>query len=136
MIELDVHIDGDDALVLWLKKGIDLDDAIGRGLGDWAKDMLDKRLYGTRNYAPPPASSKYVRTGTLGANWGLARHGKTGVEFQNMTGYAGYVVGGSEGEGQAGIHAGRWWLARKRIEEGLDDADKAISKAIVEALGI
>lgn len=136
MIELNVNIDGADSMELWLHKGIDLDAAIGKGLGEWASDLLDDQLYGTRNYAPPPAGSKYIRTGNLGANWALARKGTTGVEFQNMTGYAGYVVGDEKGGTQAWFHQGRWWLAIKKIEAGLDDADKAISMAIVEALGL
>jgi len=134
MIDLDIGIDGEDVIALWLRKGIDLDKPIAQGLGDWAADTLDDRLYGMHNYAPQPAGSTYVRTGRLGSNWGLQRGpGETAVTFYNMTSYAGYVVGDGEGQGQA-RHMGHWWLGRKRIEERLDGALDKIAKAIMRVL--
>jgi len=135
MIDLDISIDGDDAIALWLHKGIDLDKPIAQGLGEWATDTLDERLYGMHNYAPPPDGSTYVRTGRLGSNWGLMRGpGETSVTFFNATSYAGYVVGDGEGQGQARMHQGRWYLGRKRIEERLDGAIEKIARAIAKVL--
>lgn len=110
-----------------LKKGTRLGDEIGSELRAWATDHLDNDLYGMENYAPPPAGSKYIRTGRLGANWGLQRKGRTGVTFYNMTAYAGYVIGDGGGRKQAAIHAGRWWLARKRTEAAIPDLERRIS---------
>lgn len=110
-----------------LQKGTRLGDEIGNELRRWATDHLDNDLYGMENYAPPPAGSKYIRTGRLGANWGLQRAGKAKVTFYNMTAYAGYVVGNGLGQKQAAIHAGRWWLARKRTEAAIPELERRIS---------
>lgn len=130
MIQLDIKLHGIDRVLATLRRGVNLDDAIGQGLGDWAKDLLDGQLYGMENYAPPPANSTYIRTGRLGANWGLSRPRKTAVSFDNPTAYARYVVGDKHGGRQAAIHAGRWWLARKRIERATPEAHDRIGKAI------
>ena len=130
MIHLDVRPQGFDRVMAWLRRGVNLAEPIGDELGAWATDHLDGELYGMENYAPPPPNSKYVRTGRLGANWGLARRGKTGVVFQNMTPYAGYVVGDKDARRQAAIHAGRWWLARKRTEAAIPAAQKRIRARI------
>lgn len=134
MIHLDIKTHGGPEMRAWLAKGEKLDEPIGRALGEWATETLDGQLYGSANYAPPPPNSRYIRTGTLGAGWGLSRHSQTGVTFLNMTSYTGYVVGNEEGGGQAGIHAGRWWLARKRIEDRLDAAVERISDDVTKAL--
>lgn len=130
MIHLDVRPQGFDRVMAWLRRGVDLEGPIGDELGKWAQDHLDGELYGMENYAPPPANSTYRRTGRLGSNWGLRRRGKTRVEFYNMTPYAGYVVGDGNARRQAAIHAGRWWLARKRTEAGLPDAQRRIRARI------
>lgn len=134
MIQLDVRPRGADRVLAFLRRGVNLESVVGRELGVWAQDHLDGKLYGMDNYAPPPANSKYIRTGNLGRNWGLMRHGKTGVRFFNMTSYAGYVVGDGQGNKQAAIHAGRWWLARKRTEAALPEAQKRIRGGISKAL--
>ncbi len=135
MIEVQVKTEGGPAIEAWLAKGYKLDEPIGQGLGEWASETLDGQLYGSDKYAPPPAGSRYIRTGRLGAGWGLMRHGKTGVKFFNLVDYAAYVVGDGDGNNQAGIHAGRWWLATHRIEAQLEKLAAAISKAIDKVLG-
>ena len=109
-----------------LMRGVKLGDEIGDELREWAKDHLDGQLYGMENYAPPPPNSTYIRTGRLGANWGLQRKGKQSVTFYNMSPYAGYVVGDGKGNRQAAIHAGRWWLARKRTEAAIPELERRI----------
>jgi hypothetical protein len=106
---------------------------IGRELGLWAEDVLDDQLYGEDKYAPPPPNSRYIRTGRLGRGYGLMRHGLA-VRIFNLTPYTGYVVGDAEGRGQAGIHQGRWWLARQRVEARLGDATERIGRAIEREL--
>lgn len=130
MITLNVKLHGIDRVLATLRRGVNLDDAIGQGLGDWAKDLLDGQLYGMENYAPPPANSTYIRTGRLGANWGLSRPRKTAVSFNNTTSYARYVVGDSAGGRQAAVHAGRWWIARKKVLAATPEAHDHINRAV------
>ena len=130
MIQFDVRPQGFDRAMSWLRRGVNLERVIGDELGAWAGDHLDGELYGMENYAPPPPNSTYIRTGRLGANWGLARRGRSSVVFNNMTPYAGYVVGNSKGYGQAAAHVGRWWLARKRTEAAIPTAQRRIRARI------
>lgn len=99
----------------------------------WATKVNDKKLYGRNNYAPRLAGSKYIRTGRLGADWGLQTI-PDGVMFRNNTEYAGFVVGDGARNGQAGIHAGRWWLGRDRIEDEVPELIDTMGNEIVEAL--
>lgn len=130
MIQLDVKLHGVNRVLATLRRGVNLDDAIGHGLGEWAKDVHDGQLYGMENYAPPPANSTYIRTGRLGANWGLSRPRKMAVSFNNTTSYARYVVGDSQGGRQAAIHAGRWWIARKKVLAAVPEAHNHINRAV------
>jgi len=130
VIQLDYKLHGLDSVLATLRRGVHLDEPIAQGLGEWATDLLDGQLYGMEHYAPPPANSRYIRTGRLGRNWGLSRPRRLAVAFENMTPYAGFVVGNREGRGQAAIHAGRWWLGRKRIEAGLPEATRRIDRAV------
>lgn len=125
MIELTVHINRAEPAKRAIPAFAVMERIINDALTEWATETLDGDLYGTQNYAPPPPNSTYVRTGRLGANWGLRRAGKLSVAFTNATPYAGYVVGGNDGGRQAAIHAGRWWIAYKRIS---DRTDKLVEK--------
>lgn len=133
MIEINIWHIGAAEIERVLAKGIDLDDPIARAMGEWATETLDGQLYGMGNYAPPPPNSRYIRTGNLGAGWGLMRHSRTGVTFFNMTPYAVYVIGDDNGHGQA-RHMGHWWLARKRIEDRLPGAINRIDGEVARAL--
>jgi hypothetical protein len=128
-IDLDITV-RDNGARSWLASSGRIEDAIGQGLGEWAENVLDDQLYGEDKYAPPPPNSRYIRTGRLGRGFGLMRQGRTAVRFFNLVGHAFRVVGDAEGHGQAGIHAGRWWLARQRIEARLDNALDRIGRAI------
>ena len=68
---------------------------------------------------PYPAKrpgQRYVRTGRLASSWAAERRGGGDAVIRNSAGYAGYVVGNSQGEGQAWMHRGRWWTARDVIQ--------------------
>jgi hypothetical protein len=134
VIDLEITLSGATGAQRALSRGTKLDDVIGRELGLWAEDVLADRLYGEDKYAPPPPNSKYIRTGRLGRGYGLMRHSRTAVRIFNLTPYTGYVVGDAQGQGQAWMHAGRWWLARQRVEARLDDATERIGKAIEREL--
>jgi hypothetical protein len=117
VIDLTISTHGERAIQMQLKQLANADEVIHDVLGEWAAETLDSELYGMDNYAPPPPNSTYVRTGRLGANWGLQRQGRTAVAFTNFTRYVRYVVGDAGGAGQAWMHAGRWWLGRRKVEE-------------------
>jgi hypothetical protein len=134
MIDIDIQLSGATGAKRTLSRGTKLEDVIGRELGNWAQDVLDDHLYGEDKYAPPPPNSKYIRTGRLGRGYGLMRHSRTAVRIFNLTPYTGYVVGDAAWQGQAAIHAGRWWLARQRVEARLDDATERIGRAIEREL--
>jgi hypothetical protein len=133
VINLAVSITGADAARRALPTTAQMERVIHDALTEWAKETLDGDLYGTQNYAPPPPNSTYVRTGRLGANWGLRRAGKLSVAFTNATPYAGYVVGGNDGGGQAAVHVGRWWIAYRRIINRVDALERKV-QAGVDAL--
>ena len=99
----------------------------------WATKVLDKRLYGERNYAPRIPNSSYVRTGRLGANWQL-KTVPDGVQFFNPTSYATRVIGDGARDGQASIHQGRWWFGRDRIEDEVPKLVDELGEAIAEEL--
>jgi len=99
----------------------------------WAQKVNDKRLFGTRQYAPRIPAQKYVRTGRLGQNWQL-RTVPNGVQFFNPTSYAAYVIGDGARNKQAGIHQGRWWLGRERIEAEVPDLVDELGEKIIEGL--
>lgn len=119
MIDFSIKVNGEKAAALSLSKLDHFEDWIADEMGAWAIETLDGDLYGEGNYAPKPAGSTYVRTGNLGANWGVRRQGKTGVIFENNTDYGGYVVGDGDGAGQA-RHMLHWWLARRKVEDRID----------------
>lgn len=134
MIRIKISTPDHDRAVAALRRGVNLDREIQDEMAGWASDHLDKELYGMENYAPAPAGSKYIRTGRLGSNWGVRRKGKKQVEFYNETPYAGYVVGDGKGRRQAAIHAGRWWLARKRTEDAVPDLMRRIARRVTKVL--
>ena len=134
MIDYVIQVNGADSVALSLRKLENLDEVIAGAMGQWATKTLDGQLYGEDKYPPPPAGSRYIRTGNLGRGWGVMRSGKTSVQFFNGTPYGPYVVGDSSGSGQAGIHAGRWWIALKRVEEQVDSLGDQIEQAVARLI--
>lgn len=85
-------------------------------------------------YPPPPASSTYRRTGTLGreittdtAIEGNAVVGKIGT----VTEYASYVISRDD---QAWMHEGRWWTLDEEVEKAVDQVGEEISAHIEKML--
>lgn len=101
-------------------------------------DSLNKTLYAVLfkiweyvpPYPPPPKTSRYIRTGTLGRSLGSGfRGGRSGMApgiFEKKIGsrffsatfgtrleYAPYVIG----EEQAKVHQGRWWTMAKLAKD-------------------
>lgn len=133
MIDLAIRVQGVEQVTRSLRKLENLDDILARELGMWATETLDGHLYGMQNYAPPPPGSRYIRTGNLGANWGVMRPSRTSVAFTNATSYGPFVVGDSDGGSQAAIHAGRWWIALRRVEAQVDKLADRIEDAVGKA---
>lgn len=80
-------------------------------------------------YPPPPPTSAYIRTGTLGAGWAIS--GRTdGYTVSNSTPYTKYVVGTAYGTEQAWMHQGRWQLLRDVSDEEVGKLPKEIEDNI------
>jgi hypothetical protein len=67
-------------------------------------------------YPPPPAASRYIRTGVLGGGWSIVNR-TDGYTVRNDTAYTKYVVGNAYGLEQAWMHVGRWQKLRDVSEE-------------------
>lgn len=99
--------------------------------GAW---VLDNLLKGRQFYPPERPGQRYRRTGKLGDGWTQRQYGRYHVTFSNKTPYASYVVGDSTGDGQAWMHAGRWWLAIERIGQATSRLVQNLEAAIVTAI--
>jgi hypothetical protein len=81
-------------------------------------------------YPPPPAASRYVRTGMLGGGWGIVAQ-TNGYTLKNDTPYTKYVVGNAYGIEQAWMHVGRWQKLRDVTEDETGKLPAEIEKEIV-----
>jgi len=94
-------------------------------------------------YPPPPPSSSYIRTGTLGRSIGLGGRAdiyevkRIGGGYEARLGtrleYAPYVIG----EQQAGVHSGRWWTMKTvagKARPGIERLFVAMSKRLARYL--
>lgn len=82
-----------------------------------------------KTYPPPPATSTYIRTGTLGAGWMVVPR-NDGYTVRNDTPYTKYVVGNAYGLEQAWMHQGRWQLLRDVTEEEVSKLPPEIDNQI------
>src|SRR6185295_1133982 len=78
----------------------------------------------------PPGRGGYVRTGKLGRGWNIAKASFLGWRLSNSVKYAVYVVGNSEGSGQAWMHVGRWRTMRKVVDDQQRGAKTQLHKAL------
>jgi len=101
-------------------------------LGEWTKDVR----YDLKAEPYPPKRPKqiYVRTGQIANRW-RAEQVKPGVwrivnDAVDKYGrfYAFRVVGDAQGDGQAWMHEGRWWLVREVVDGYTDDLTQRLSK--------
>jgi hypothetical protein len=82
-------------------------------------------------YPPPPATSRYVRTGMLGSGWTITPR-QDGYTISNSTPYTKYVVGTAYGTEQAWMHQGRWQLLRDVSDEEVAKLPRAIEDNIMQ----
>ena len=103
----------------------------------WAQGV--RRHLKKKPYPPPRPGQRYKRTGRLASSW-YARRVKAGrYEIGNRANqkgryYARYVVGDGKGQGQAWMHRGRWWIARKEIEQQMPKLRALIAAKLVKVL--
>ena len=88
----------------------------------------------------PGRLASYSRTGTMRAGWPYRpiRLGSNAYTLYNDVAYTMYVVGDSEGLGQAWFHVGRWENFREAVEEELaklpEEAERAIELYAAQVL--
>jgi len=76
-----------------------------------------RAMFRSKKYPPMRRNQRYIRTGRFGRSWSYTSLGegthmiKNSATFQGVI-YASAVVGDGDGNGQAPIHMGRWWLAK------------------------
>ena len=88
-------------------------------------------------YPPERPAQKYVRTGTLRDSWTWHRQGNNAIRIENTAQQRGkyypvYVVGDAAGHRQAWMHVGRWWTARRKVEQQIDKLIDRLRLSIVE----
>lgn len=131
MIEIQVEFRGLEELARRFGNIAAINRALDSGMAAWVKQIVRSRFTGMQNYAPPPAGSTYIRTGTLGGGWNHAMHGPLRHAITNPVMYAPYVVGDNE---QAWVHRGRWWTAARRVEQYLPDLVNNLATAAASIL--
>lgn len=104
--------------------------------------VIYKWAQGTRGvlkstpYPPKRPNQRYKRTGTLANSWRAVRLPDgatiTNTAKQRGRGYARYVIGDTKGDGQAWMHAGRWWKARSIIDEAIPEMRAELAKEILK----
>lgn len=81
---------------------------------DWAQTHVMRHL-SVKPYPAARPGQRYKRTGRLGRGWRSGVRGRA-VYIENVTPYAGYVVGDGKGKRQAWMHRGRWYVMRAEVE--------------------
>lgn len=79
----------------------------------WAKRTANQLI--KKAYPPTRPGQTYKRTRRLRRGWRSRRINSMEAEIFNETPYASYVVGDSQGQGQAWMHRGRWWLGADEV---------------------
>lgn len=117
---------------IFIKRGTD------KVLGNFVSTVARENR--SQKYPPELPNQRYVRTGRFGRGWTSGRIAQNRHYIDNTASargrlYARYVVGNSEGGGQARIHQGRWRVFRKDLDarlpklvKELDDEIKRISQ--------
>lgn len=132
-MKLEITVDGLDQVLTVFGRFEDLPTLLDPAMREWVDATHRNRLAGTGQYPPERAGQQYQRTGQLGAGFMFDSIDKSHYQFVNRVSYVQYVVGDSDGDGQAWMHRGRWFVARERIETELPVLLEKLEKALVEA---
>jgi len=90
-------------------------------------------------YPPKRPAQKYIRTGQLANRWAVERRSQSLIVIVNRANrkgreYARFVVGDSQGEGQAWFHRGRWWTGRGVVQDARPELRAEINKELSRML--
>lgn len=102
----------------------------------WVRGM--RQRLASRAYPPGRPGQTYVRTGTLRNSWSDRKRSDSEYSIINDASQRGrmypiYVLGNGEtGGGQAGVHRGRWWIAREKVEDELPTLTTPLTLGIVQ----
>jgi hypothetical protein len=119
---------------VFVRKGLeDLEAAIPKVSRERIYNALRRVLKRMRDQ--PPALASYRRTGDLRAGWPLRpeRIGSADNAYRiyNYVEYTRYVVGDSEGYGQAWFHVGRWENFRDVVAEEVENLPREIEDMLI-----
>ena len=126
--------------------------SLGMALPDIVNDDVKEAMelaakmsipYRGGNVYDVPTLPGYERTGNLGRSVMVWQRGATHVievkAYRRGREYTNYVVGDREGQGQAGVHVGRWTPMREAVDLYLDrlvdTTDQHIQEAIDKHVG-
>ena len=109
-MRVSVSVDLDNALRKLLPRSAQIEAALDAGAAAAHSVM--------QVYPPPPAGSRYRRTGNLRQKLRIKKLSKTSRIVENTASYARYVYGMP----QARVHRGRWASVRDAAEEAKKEA--------------
>jgi hypothetical protein len=109
-MRLSVSVDVDNALHKLLPRSAQIEAALDAGAAAAHSVM--------QVYPPPPAGSRYRRTGNLRQKLRIKKLAKTSRIVENTASYARYVYGMP----QARVHRGRWAALKDAAEAALKEA--------------
>lgn len=98
----------------------------GLRLLGYAGAQIVKRM---QDYPPERPGQKYKRTFRFKRSWNLA-FVSDGLLIENLTPYAGRVVGDEFGKNQAWMHVGRWSLFRSVVEQEIASLPESLSDLV------
>lgn len=101
----------------------------------WSGELHRNDIYGRQNYVPERPGQTYVRTGDLGAGHTLSHPFIASARFQNLMDYDHWVVGNTEGGGQAWMHRNRWWTVYQKVESAIPELLKLSSEEAIKIWG-
>ncbi len=132
MTKITVTVGGIKEVITVLDRYSDLPKFLEPPFRKWVDDTHKGRLYGRDKYPPERPGQRYVRTGRLGAGFRYEQVAPSHYRFINDTPYTRFVVGDSDGGGQAWMHQGRWWTAKERVEGEQPGLIQALEKALAQ----
>ena len=114
--------------LVFFRKMSDFPDAIKPITNIWGTRMILYTFAGRQNYVPQPVSSRYQRTGTLGAGWKIVEESGQLFAIINPTTYAIYVVG--DEQGRQAKHMTFWWKAIDKIAEAMPGFEGVLKEEV------
>ena len=114
----------------------DMEKELDPAMYAWAQDTR-ARLKSTP-YPPKRQNQRYIRTGRFASSWRVDKTQDSRYQINNFARgprggfYAGYVAGDGQGQNQAWMHQGRWWIARDVIEGRMDNLRTRMIQRLVQ----